>query len=130
MLKQCKRCKEIFKHTYKGSLCYACTGELKRRDEYDSWLTRQQAYEELIQEHFTPEDPIEKRRRFNMAFVTMGVAAKVSRREINRGLSTHGTHYKALPLGAAYKTVGNEMSQAYKAAHPNNAVRHSAGGTP
>ena len=124
-MKQCKRCREIFRNTYSGGLCFGCQTELTNNNELDRWIRTHKAHQELVAEYFTPEDPIEKKRRYSMALVTMGVAAMVPREEILRGCSTYGINYTNLPLGIAYKSLGEEISQAYQNKHPNQAQRKS-----
>ena len=130
MLKICSRCNEPFKNTYKGGLCFGCVTELKNNNELDTWVNTRKAHHELVAEHFTPEDPFNKRRRMGMELVSMGVAAQVSRQEIQSTCQRLGYGYKNLPMASAYKSVGKERSHAYQTKHPNLAQRKTAGGTP
>jgi hypothetical protein len=114
-LKQCKRCREILKHVYKHGLCWACKGELEARGEVEQWVQRKQVQEELVEAHFTPEDPQEKRRRVALQWVTLGMAAMQSPGVIKEQLASQGMDYKNLPMSSAYKSLSDEISAAYKA---------------
>ena len=113
-MKQCKRCREIFRNIYSGGLCFGCTTELTNNNELDRWIRTHKAHQELVAEYFTPEDPTEKRRRVALQWVTLGMAAMQSPQVIRDQLATEGMPYKNLPMSNAYKSLGDEISDAYK----------------